>query len=51
MRNKHVIVLNIVGLSSEHLLMEDVLPNITGLVRNGFKGSKWSPGVFQVKRF
>ncbi len=37
MRNKHVIVLNIVGLSPEHLLMEDVLPNITGLVRNGFK--------------
>lgn len=37
MKTKHVIVLNIVGLAPEHLLMEDVLPNITGLLKNGFK--------------
>ena len=35
MKTKHVIVLNIVGLSPEHLLMDDVLPNITGLLKNG----------------
>ena len=37
MKAKHVIVLDIVGLSPEHLAMEDVLPNITGLLNNGFK--------------